>query len=197
MTLTPAPASPSSPRMPQAPEHHRDCGQSQVRLGLPAAGRKEQQVNRLAVHVVRIGEAGEVQQQERELKWTPALPVRPYLLAQALAQGTRHRPVRHPEGVQQVRVLTEQRHATRHPFGGDPRVVKQLFSRIPPVALPRTGSDLLPAGFDPFAVLRHEGTERLLRRGSVVQPAQRLHRQPSRSTRAGHLLTAISRKRAT
>ena len=164
-------------RMPQASEHHRGGGQPQVRLGLPAAGREEQQVHRLAVHVVRIGKAGQVQQQERELERTPAWPVRSVLLAQALAQGARHRPVRHPEGVQQVRVLTEQRHATRHPFGGNPRVVKQLLGRIPPVALPRTGSDLLPAGLDPFAVLHHEGTERLLRRGCVAQPAKGLHRQ--------------------
>ena len=55
--------------------------------------------------------------------------------------------------------------------------MKQLLGRIPPVALPRIGGDLLPAGLDPFAVLHHQGIERLLRRGSVVQPAQRLHRQ--------------------
>ena len=55
--------------------------------------------------------------------------------------------------------------------------VQQLLGRIPPVALPRTSDDILPAGFDPFAVLRHEGTERLLRRGCVAQPAKGLHRQ--------------------
>ena len=108
---------------------------------------------------------------------TPARPVRSDLLAQALAQSPRHGPVGDPESVQQVRVLTEQRHATRHPLGGNPRVVKQLLGCIPPVAPPRIGGDLLPAGLDPFAVLHHQGIERLLRRGSVVQPAQRLHRQ--------------------
>ena len=164
-------------RMPQPPEHHRDGGQTQIRLGLPTAGREEQQVHRLAVHVVRIGEARQIQQQERELERTPARPGRPDLLAQALAQGARHGPVGDAEGVQQVSVLTEQRHATCHPVGGNPRVVEQLLGRIPTFALPRTSGDLLSTGLDPFAVLRHEGTERLLDRGSVVQPAQYLHRQ--------------------
>ena len=163
--------------MPQAPEHHRDRGQAQIRLGLSAAGREEQQVHRLAVRVVRVGEAGQVQQQERELERAPARPLRSDLLPEAPAQGAGHGPVGHPEGVQQVRVLAEQRHAPRHPVGGNPRVVEQLSGRFAPVARRRTDNELLPAGLDPFAVLRHEGPERLLRRGSAVQPAERLHRQ--------------------
>ena len=124
-----------------------------------------------------MGEAREVQQQERELERTPARPLRSDLLTEAPAKGPRHGPVGYPEGVQQISILTEQRHAPGHPFGGNHGVVDQLLRRIPPVALRRTGSELLAASLDPLPVLRHEGTERLLCCGPVVQPAQRLHRQ--------------------
>ena len=110
-----------------------------------------------------------------------------------VTEGARHGPVGDPESVQQVRVLTEQHHAALHPFGGNPRVVKQLLGRIPPVALPRISGHLLPAGLDPFAVLHHEGTERLLRRGSVLQPAQCIHRPLDAGYIRRHRLLNFSR----
>ena len=179
----PGAGQPAVAGMPQAPEHHRHRGQPQVRLGFSAAGREEQQVHRLAVHVLRVREAGEIQQQERELERAPVRPLRPDLLPEALAQSAGHGPVGHPEGVQQIGVLPEQRHAATHPLGGNPRVVKQLHGRLSPVALRRTASEILAAGLDPIAVLRHEGPERLLRRGRAVQPTERLHRQLD----AGHV----------
>ena len=65
----------------QPPDRERIGSQAQVRLGLAAAGREEQQVNERtggmrgvrmnAVRVCRIGQRGQVQQDERELERPP------------------------------------------------------------------------------------------------------------------------------
>ena len=163
--------------MAQAPQHHRHRGQPQVGLGLAPAGREEQQIHRLAVRVDRISEAGQVQQQERELERPPARPVGSDLVAQPLAQGPRHRPVRDPEGVQQIGILAQPGHAVGHAVGRHRRVVEQLPGRLPPRTLEGAALHLAPPRLDPAAVLLDEGVERLPRRGAAVQPSQDLHRQ--------------------
>ncbi len=49
----------------------RECRKAEIRLGLAAARRKEEQVDDLAVRVGLIDQAGEVQQDEGELKRSP------------------------------------------------------------------------------------------------------------------------------
>ena len=61
--------------MAQAPQHDGEGGQTQVGLGLTTAGREEEQVDDLAMGMVRIAEAGEVQQDEGQLERPP--PWRP------------------------------------------------------------------------------------------------------------------------
>ena len=58
--------------MAQPAQHHRECREAEIRLGLAAARREEEQVDGLAVRIARVGEAGEVQQDERELEGAPA-----------------------------------------------------------------------------------------------------------------------------
>ena len=141
MTLTPAPASPSSPGCRRRLKHHRDRGQAQVRLGLPAAGREEQHVHRIAVHVLRIGETrkgsavGTRAGTERQCGPSgPILSPRRWRRAPATARlATRKASSRSASSA-------EQRHTTGHPFGGNPSVVGvSLPGRIPPVALLWTG----------------------------------------------------------
>ncbi len=163
--------------MAQAAQHHRHRGEPQIRLGLPSAGREEQQVHRLTVAVLWIGEAGQVQQQERELERSPPRPVGSDLVAEPLAQGARHRPVRDPESVQQIGVLAQPDHAAGHAVGRHRRVVEQLLGRLPSRTRQGTARHLAPPRLDPAAVLLDEGTERPLRRGAAVQPPQDLHRQ--------------------
>ena len=106
ITLTPAPASPFVARVAQPPQHHGEGREAQVGLGLAAARREEEQVDRLAVGVARVGEAGEVQQDEGELEGAPAR--RPRCLSRC-AQRPRDGPVRHAEGVEGVGVLPRAR----------------------------------------------------------------------------------------
>ena len=62
---------PSVLQAAQPPEHDRERRETQVRLGLAAAGREEQKVDGLAVRIAGVGEARQVQQQERELERPP------------------------------------------------------------------------------------------------------------------------------
>ena len=138
--------------MAQAPQHHRRRGQPQVRLGLAAAGREEQQVHRLSVRVPWIGEAGQVQQQKRELERPPARSFGLDLVAEPPAQSARHRPVRDPEGVQEIRILAEHRHPVGHAVGRHRRIVEQLLGRLPPRTLQGAALHLAPARLDPAAI---------------------------------------------
>ena len=67
-TVTPAP---SRPGLAQAAQRDREGGEAEIGLGLAAAGREEQQVDDLAVRMRRIGQAGEVEQDEGELERPP------------------------------------------------------------------------------------------------------------------------------
>ena len=115
MTLTPAPARPFSPGMAQPAQHHRKRREPEVGLGLAAAGREEQQVDRRAVRIARVGEAREVQQDEGELERAPARR----LDAETLAERPGHRAVRHAERIERVRILRQHRDAALDPVGGN------------------------------------------------------------------------------
>ena len=53
ITLTPAPCEPLLTRVAQPPQHHRERREAEVRLGLAAARREEEQVHRLAIGIAR------------------------------------------------------------------------------------------------------------------------------------------------
>ena len=104
-TLTPAPREPVVARVAQPAQHHRERREPQVRLGLAAAGREEQQVHCLAVSIGRVGQARQVEQDERELERTPARR----LDMEPLAQRPGHRAVRHAKGVEGIRIVRQHR----------------------------------------------------------------------------------------
>ena len=112
--------------MAQPAQHHRERREAQVRLGLAAAGREEEQVHRLAVWVARVGEAGQVEQDEGELEGAPAR----LLDLEPLAERPRDGPVRHAEGVEGVGVLAEHGDAALDPVGGDVREVRASSSAV-------------------------------------------------------------------
>ena len=72
MTLTPAPARPPSSLVAEPPKDHGERGEAEVCLGLSAAGREEEEVHELALGIGRVRDAGEVQEDEGELKGPPA-----------------------------------------------------------------------------------------------------------------------------
>ena len=152
--------------MAQAPQHHRHRGEPQVRLGLPPAGREEQHVRGLAVRVLRIGEP--VRFSSRKASWNgqqrgPSGPIR-----SPLAQGPRHRPVRHSEGLQRIGVLAQAGHAAGHAVGRHRPVVEQLLGRLPSRTVQGTALHLAPPRLDPAAVLLDEEAQRLSRHGAPV-----------------------------
>ena len=68
----PGASEPVLARVAEPAQDHGEGGEAEVGLGLAAAGREEEQVDRLAVRVARVGEAGQVEQDEGELEGAPA-----------------------------------------------------------------------------------------------------------------------------
>ena len=104
-------------RVAQPAQHHREGREAEVRLGLAAARREEEQVHGLAVRIARVGEAGQVQQDEGELERAPARRLDP----EPLAERPRHGAVRDAEGVERVGVRGQDRDAALDPVGGERR----------------------------------------------------------------------------
>src|SRR5262249_26920998 len=81
--------------IPATAEHHRERGQAEVRLGLTTTGREEEEVDDLAISRQRIGQSGEIEEDEGELERPP-----PRLsFVEALLQGPRDRSIGEPESV--------------------------------------------------------------------------------------------------
>ena len=143
----------------QAPKHHREGCETQVRLRLAAAGREEEQIHRLAVRIERVREARQVQQNECELEGPPSgrVPI-VELLAEALAQGARDSPVRQPERVECVLGRRQQRDAALDSVRGVVGPEQQAFGRIASSAL--KGCHLFASPFDPGAILIDQRPQR-------------------------------------
>ena len=105
----------------QSPQGHRQSRESEIRFRLPPAGREEEQIHGLAVWIVRIGQPGEVQQDEGELKGAPTGRSTVELRREPLPEGARNGAVRHTEGVEHVGVRRQYGDAAFHAIGGVPR----------------------------------------------------------------------------
>ena len=92
-------------RVAEPAQDHREGRKPQVRLRLAAAGREEQQVHCLALNIGWVGQARQVEQDERELERTPArrLDIEP------LAQRPGHRAVRDAKCVEGIRIVRQHR----------------------------------------------------------------------------------------
>ena len=164
----------------QPAQHHRQGGQPQIGFRLAAAGGEEQQIDRFPMRVRWVRDAGQVQQDEGELEGPPmGRPLRE-LFRQPLLQRPRHGAVGHPEGVQGVGVLGQHFDAALHPLCGQGGQAQQFLGGF----APRIGErrNLVAPGFNPSAVLRHQGPQGVLRGWPVGQPPQHIHAK----LRAGH-----------
>ena len=114
------------PAMSETPQHHGERGKTEIRLRLAAARREEQEIDDPAIRVVRIGETGQIQQDERELEGTPF----GVLYALALSQRETDGPIGHAERIERVRVFGEHGNAAFDPLGSNARIVQQCFRGI-------------------------------------------------------------------
>ena len=178
MTLTPAPARPSSPGFRSRRRTIAKAASPKVRLRLAAARGEEEEIDRLAIRVSRIDHAREVQQQEGKLEGSP----REFAFDSAPRQRLPDRPVRQPKGVQRVGVPGERFDSALHAIRRQACLIEQLLRSRP--TLLRECAAPRPPFVDPAPVFRHEGGQG--RRGglTVAQGAQRIHGEFD----AGHLV---------
>ena len=113
-------------RVAQPAQHHREGREAEVRLRLAAAGGEEEQVHGLAVGVVRVGEAGNVQQEEGELEGTPAGRAVGEAFGEPLPEGARDRAVRHTECIERPGVRCQHGDAALHAVRGGAGPAQQL-----------------------------------------------------------------------
>jgi len=168
-------ARPEQPGRTQPPERDREGGQAQIRLGLAAAGREEEQVGHVAVGMRAVRHGGQVEEQEGELEETPA----GYGIARPTrAGGVRHGAVRDLERGTCAIVPDEQRDAAGDAVAGDALHLDQRGGR--PRALRRIGDAGLGCGTvrlfaDPAGIGVRQWCQRLAQSLSAIT---RQGRQP-------------------
>src|SRR2546423_25116 len=108
--------------MAQAAQHHRECSEPEVSLGLAATGREEQQIYRSAVRIVRVGNSWEIEEQECELKGVPA----GCLDSQPLAERPGHGTIGQAERIQRIRILPQHCDTPLDPIGSNAAKTKEL-----------------------------------------------------------------------
>jgi len=174
-------------RVTQAAKDHDERRQSEVGLGLAAARREEQQVDRLAVGIGGVGEPGKVHQDERELEGLPAWAV--YL--EPLAQRAGYRSVGDSERVEGIRISCQRLDAAFDASGREVGEGQELLRSLLAFGAQRHLS--LAGRLDPLAVLTHEGRKSLAGTLAPVECAQRVHRELDACQR--HCLRALHLRR--
>ena len=158
----------------EPPKDHGERGEAEVRLGLAAAGREEEEVHELALGIGRVRDAGEVQEDEGELKGPPAGRRPGYAFAGEAARESRgHGTIRGAEGVERARVIHEEADPALHPVRGDRRKEQEFLGRRQAIA--GQPAEPAPPAFDPRPILRHERGQRPLGCGAVGECAEHPH----------------------
>jgi len=128
-----------------------------------------EQVHCLSVAIIRIGDAGEIQEDERKLERSP----RRVLNLKALLEGTSHRSIGDPERVEGIGVIRENFDATLDSIRGDygqPQKFlcsrRVMFVQLLCVAV---------SGFDPCPVLDDQMVEGAMDLGPVLKQTERSH----------------------
>ena len=158
-------------RMPEPAEHHREGRKAKVRLRLAAAGGEEEEVHDLTVRVRRVGEPRQIQQQEGELEGAPLR----ILQTGALLEGEEYCRVRHPEGIERLRVVGEHRDAALHAGCRDRGEAEQLLGRF---ALPGGKRVEFAVAFsNPVPVADDERPEAFAHGVALFEERERRHRE--------------------
>ncbi len=161
--------------MAKTPQHDREGRQAEVGLRLAAAGWEEEQVHELAVRLFRVGERGEVEQDEGELEGAPLRPAfREHVRVsppERLGDGS----VGHAEGVEGLFVSLQRGDSLLHSVGGELRAPQEFLGSAGVFAV--DARKFRPAALDPLAVGGYQRLERRLRFGATGQCPEPLHRE--------------------
>ena len=160
-------------RVAEPPQDHGERREAEIRLGLAAAGGEEQQVHEPALGIGRIGDAGEIQQDEGELKGPPARRTGGAFACETAREGGGHGAIRGTEGVERVRIGRQHPNAALHSVRGNPGHAHELPGHLPALAGQATEPRLLVV--EPCPIPGHEWRQRRLGRGAVGERAERLH----------------------
>ena len=153
----------------QAAKNHRECGEPEVGFRLAATGGKEEKIDDLALWIRGIRDAGQIQQHEGELEYSPTRRIN----AQSLLQCAPDRTVRQAKGIEGVGVLCKSRNPTFDAVRGDPRMAQQLSGCLCPIMgkVPESGTLVC----DPPPVLIDKHSERRLYRDAIFDRSELEH----------------------
>ena len=133
-------------RVAEPSQDYGERGESEIRLGLAATGGEEQQVHALALGIGGVGDAGEIQQDEGELKGLPARRTNAAFACETAREGGGHDAIRGTEGVERVRIGHQHPNAALHSVRGNRGQAHELPGHLPAlarqVAEPRPFRDL-------------------------------------------------------
>ena len=144
----------------EAAQHQGKRGQSQIRFGFSATGRKKEKIDHVAVRMMRVRNAWQVHEQKRQLERSPTRlqSIRVFSLhdAQALPGRTRHGPIGDAKSRKDLRI-GQQCNALLDTVGRHTGTMQQLVGNV--AASCRRSRDGVVLPINPVSILRHKRAE--------------------------------------
>ena len=121
-------------RVAEPPQDHGERSEAEIRLGLAATGREEEQVHEFTFGIGGVCDTRKIQQDEGELKGPPARRAGAAFSGETAREGGSHGPVRGTEGIERVCIVHQHPDAALHPRRGNPGETHELLGRLPALA---------------------------------------------------------------